>query len=146
MDLTNEWVSQEFENLAHVLYDYDHNLRLEMVPVADWPNLIDKSKVFRVIDINRNVIVMHFSSLVSPSDILANIWSMDQNHNDVVANMDTKNAAIRALEMKKNLDEIEAQKDFAMFVAKNQKSRWVHNGRVKDEHFRDKGPVRKTIL
>jgi hypothetical protein len=145
MSHVDDWVSAEFQNLAEVLYDYDHNLALEMVPVAEWPNLVDKSKVFRVVDTHRNKIVMHFDSLVSPQDILARIWSMDQTHNDVVTNLDTKNAAIQALQMKKNLDEIEAQKDFVAFVAKNTKSRWTHEGRVRDEHFRDLGSVRKVI-
>jgi len=141
----DEWISAEFQNLAEVLYDYDHKLALEMVPLSEWDKLTDKSKVFRVVDTNRNVIVMYFSSLASPTDILARIWSMDQNKNNVVANLDARNAAEQALQMKKNLDEMEEKKEFAMFVAKNEKSRWTHDGRVRDEHFRDKGPVRRHI-
>jgi len=141
----DEWISQEFQNLAEVLSDYDPYLALEMVPLAEWDKLIDKSKVFRVIDTRKNQIVLYADSLASPQDILARVWSMDQNKNNVVANLDARNAAAQALQMRKNLDEIEAQKDFALFVAKNQKSRWVHEGRVKDEHFRDLGSVRKVI-
>lgn len=145
MDQIDEWVSAEFQNLAEVLSDYDHNLALEMVPPSEWHNLIDKSKVFRVVDTLRNKIVMHFDSLASPEDILTRIWSMDQTHNKVVANLDARNAAAQALQMKKHLDEIEAQKDLVLFIAKNTKSRWVHDGRVRNEHFQDLGPVRKHI-
>lgn len=145
MNQIDEWISQEFQNLAEVLSDYDPYLALEMVPLAEWDKLIDKSKVFRVIDTRKNQIVLYADSLASPQDILARVWSMDQNKNNVVANLDARNAAAQALQMRKNLDEIEAQKDFALFVAKNQKSRWVHEGRVKDEHFRDLGSVRKVI-
>lgn len=145
MDHVEEWVSQEFQNLADVLYDYDRNLRLEMVHVADWAHLVDKSKVFRVVDTHRNKVVLYAGSISNPEDILARVWSMDQNHNNVVANMDARNAAIEALQMRKNLDEMEAQKDFALFIIKNQKSNWHHDGRVYDEHFRNKGPVRKVI-
>lgn len=146
MDLVDEWVSQEFENLAHVLYDYDHNLRLEMVPRSEWDHLVDKSKIFRVIDINRNVVVMYFNGLASPTDILARVWSMDQNKNNVVANLDARNAAAQALEMNKHIEEMEEQKEFARFIIKNEKSRWTHEGRVRDEHFRDLGPVKKHIV
>jgi hypothetical protein len=141
----DEWVSQEFQNLADVLHDYDHNLALEMVPVAEWGKLVDKSKVFRVVDTKRNKIVLYADSLASPQDILARLWSMDQQHNKVVTNMDAKNLAIQALELKRRLDEFEEQREFALFIAKNQKSNWHHEGRVRDEHFRDKGPVRKVI-
>ena len=145
MNHIDEWVSQEFENLAHVLYDYDPYLALEMVPVAEWGNLVDKSKVFRVIDTRKNQIVLYADSLTTPQDILARIWSMDQQHNSVVTNLDAKNAAVQALQMKKYLDEQEAKKDLVLFIAKNTKSRWTHEGRVRDEHFRDLGPVRKVV-
>lgn len=146
MNQVDEWVSQEFQNLAEVLSDYDPYLALEMVPVAEWGNLVDKSKVFRVVNIQRNQIVLYADSLAAPQEILARVWSMDQNKNNVVANLDAKNAAIQALQMKKHLDEIEAEKDLVLFIAGNTKSTWHHEGRVKDEHFRDKGPVRKVII
>jgi hypothetical protein len=142
---SDRWISAEFQNLAEVLSDYDQNLALEMVPLSEWGNLIDKSKVFRVVDTKRNNIVMYFDSLVSPQDILARIWTMDQGKHNVVASMDARNAALQALEMKKHLDKIEAQKEFSLFIAKNERSRWKHEGRVRDEHFRDLGPVKKHI-
>lgn len=145
MDQIDEWVSAEFQNLAEVLHDYDPYLALEMVPVAEWGNLVDKSKVFRVVDTRKNQIVLYADSLAAPQEILARVWSMDQNKNNVVTNLDVKNAAIQALQMRKNLDEIEAQKDFVKFIASNTRSRWVHEGRVRDEHFRDQGSVRKHI-
>lgn len=145
MDQVDEWVSQEFQNLADVLSDYDHNLALEMVPVAEWGNLVDKSQVFRVVDTLRNKIVLYADSLSSPQDILARLWSMDQTHNKVVANLEAQNAAAQALMMRKHMDEMAEQREFAFFIIKNQKSRWVHEGRVRDEHFNDKGSVRKHI-
>ena len=145
MNQIDEWVSAEFANLAEVLSDYDHNLVLEMVPVAEWGNLIDKSKVFRVVDTRKNQIVLYADSLASPQDILARVWSMDQQHNKVVTNLDARNAAAQALQMKRHLDEIEAQKDFNLFLARNTKSRWIHEGRIRDEHFNDLGSP-KTVI
>lgn len=145
MDLVDGWVSQEFQNLADVLYDYDPNLALDMVPVAEWGQLVDKSKVFRVVDTARNQIIMYADSLAHPQDILARIWGMDQRHNDVITNLEIKNAAVQALDLRRKLDEMEEQKEFVLFVARNTKSRWTHEGRVRDEHFNDLGPVRKVI-
>ena len=141
----HEWVSQEFENLAHVLNDYDPNLYLEMVPSSEWDNLVDKTKVFRVVDTKRKHIVLYASMIESPADILGRVWAMDQNKNDVVTMMDAKNRAAEALKANKMADELEAQRDFALFIAKNQKSRWKHDGKIYDEHFRNQGSG-KTYL
>lgn len=145
MQLGDEWVSQEFQNLAHVLNDYDENLFLEMVPKEHWDDLIDKSKIFRVVDTKRNAIVCYASVIDSPQDILARVWTMDQDKNDVVAQMDAKNRAAEALMLNKHAEELEAQKDLSLFIAKNTKSRWKHEGRMRDEHFNDLGPARTHI-
>src|SRR5215213_203300 len=104
MDLIDEWVSAEFQNLAEVLHDYDPYLALEMVPVADWVHLIDKSKVFRVIDTRRNHIVCHANSLANPTEILARVWGMDQRKNDVLTNLEIQNRAAQALQLRKMED------------------------------------------
>jgi hypothetical protein len=145
MNQIDEWVSAEFQNLAEVLSDYNPYLALEVVPLNEWGNLIDKSKIFRVVDTRNNQIILYADSLSSPQDILARVWSMDPSKTDVLANLDARNAAAQALQMKKHLDEIEEQKDFVLFLAKNTKSRWTHKGRVRDEHFRDLGPVARHI-
>lgn len=135
----DDWVCQEFANLAQVLYDYDDCLRLEMVLVAERHLLIDKSKIFRVVDTKRNKIVLYADGLTRPQEILARIWSMDQTYNKVVDNIDRQNEAAQALALKKLVDEQEAQRDLSLFIAKNQKSRWRHAGRIRDEHFNDLG-------
>jgi hypothetical protein len=140
------WVSAEFQRLAEVLSDYDHNLVLEMVPVEYWKDLVDKSKIFRVVDTLRNKIVLYADSLANPQDILARVWSMDQTYNHVVANVDARNAAAQALQLKEHQEQLDAEKDLVLFIAKNTKSRWKHGDRMKDEHFNDLGPVRKHIV
>lgn len=139
MDQIDGWVSAEFQNLAEVLSDYDPYLALEMVPVAERDKLTDMSKIFRVVDTKRNKIVLYADILTQPKEILARIWSMDQTYNKVVSNIDRQNEAAQALMMKKHLDEIEERKELALFIAKNQKSRWRHDGRIRDEHFNDLG-------
>lgn len=145
MSHIDEWVSAEFQRLAEVINDYDPYLFLEMVPVAEQANLMDKSKVFRIIDDRNNKIVLYADSLANPPDILARLWSMDSKHGNVLQRMDAHNAAVEALKLKEQLDGRAAAIDFTSFVIKNTKSRWTHEGRVRDDEFRDLGPVRKVI-
>lgn len=145
MSQVDTWVSYEFERLAQVIADYDPYLVLEMVPPQFHKDLIDKSKVFRIIDTRINKIVMYADSLSRPDEILAAIWSMDSKNGPVVVRLDALNAAKEALKLKEEMDERERIKDFVAFVGKNTKSRWMHEGRVWDEEFRDLGPVRKVV-
>lgn len=139
------WVSAEFQRLAEIVNDYDPYLFLEMVPVAEQHNLIDKSKVFRIVDDRNKKIVMYADSLSNPTDILARLWSMDQQHNSVVANLDARNRAVEALKLKEEIDKREAMMDFSAFVIKNTKSRWEHEGQVFDDEFRRLGP-KSTVI
>jgi hypothetical protein len=145
MSNVDEWVSAEFQNLAELINQYDQHLWLEWIPPEHQKDLLDKSKVFRIVDDRTNTIVMYADSLSNPQDILAQLWSKDCSKNDVVAQMDARNAAMEALRNKQIIDEREARKDFAAFVFKNTKSRWVHEGRVKDDEFRDLGPKQRHI-
>jgi len=139
------WVSAEFERLAQVINDYDQHLFLEFIPPERQADLDDKNKCFRIVDDRNNKIVLYADSLSNPVAILERLWNMDSAHGNVLNRLDTHNAAIEAFRLRGQLDEREAIKDCAAFVGKNQKSRWTHEGRVKDEHFRDLGPVRKVI-
>lgn len=142
----DRWVSAEFQRLAEIINDYDQHLFLEMVPFDQQQHLTDKSKVFRIVDDRNNKIVLYADSLSNPADILARLWSMDSGQGNVLARLDAHNAAVQVLELKKELEWREEQKEFTAFVAKNTKSRWVHNGRVRDDEFRDNGPVRTHII
>lgn len=145
MSEIDEWVSAEFQRLAEVINDYDEYLFLEMVPVAEQEKLNDKSKVFRIVDDRTKKVVLYADSLSNPADILARLWSMDSKYGNVLSRLDTHNAAVEALRLKEQIDKREAAKDFSAFIIKNTKSRWQHNGRVRDDEFRDLGPVRKVI-
>lgn len=145
MSHVDVWVSAEFERLAQIINDYDPYLFLEMVPVEAQKDLVDKKKVFRIVDDRNKKIVMYAESLARPDEILAALWSMDQVHGNVIVRMDTLNAAQEALKLKAQMDEREELKDFVAFVGKTTKSRWVHEGRVRDEEFRDLGSVRTVI-
>jgi hypothetical protein len=141
----HDYVSREFEILAQVVYEYDQNLRLEMIPFEHHHMLIDKSKVFRVIDIRNGSVVLTADSLSNPRDILERLFLADGTKHDPVAVMDARNAAIEALNNQRFIEEREAAKDFVSFVVRNQKSRWKHNGVMRDDEFRNLGPAQTHI-
>ncbi len=145
-DVVSQWVSQEFARLAEVINDYDHNLFLEWIPPERHADLTDKSKVFRIVDDRTKTIVMYFDSLANPQEILTRLYLADQAHVDPVAEMEARNIAAQRLDLERKIQEREAQKDLTLFIARNTKSRWHHNGRVRDEQFNDLGPVSKTII
>lgn len=145
MSHIDEWVSAEFQRLAEVINDYDHHLFLEQIPPHVRETINDKRMAFRIIDDRTNSVVLYADSLSNPKDILARLWSMDSNRGNVLARLDAQNAAVEALRLKEQIDGREAAKDFSAFVIANTKSRWIHNGRVRDDEFRDLGSVRKVI-
>lgn len=145
MSQVDEWVSAEFERLAEVIQDYDPNLFLEWIPPEKQIDLIDKKQCFRIVDDRTKTIVMYADSLCNPVAILEKLWSIDLKHGDVIARMDAHNAAIEALKLKEELDRREEAKDFVKFIAGNTKSRWRHDGRIRDDQFRDLGPIRTVI-
>ncbi len=145
MSQVDAWISAEFQNLAEVINDYDEHLFLEMVPLNQIDKLTDKSKVFRIIDDRTNKIVLYADSLANPKEILTRLWSMDVTKGDVITRLDIANNAAKALDLRKQIDEREAQKDLAAFVIKNTKSRWEHEGKIYDDEMRDLGPKQVVI-
>ncbi len=145
MSTADEWICAEFENLAQVINDYDSHLFLEHVPFAEHHKLVDKSKVFRIVDDRTNKIVLYADSLANPADILARLWSMDSTRGNVLMRLDAHNAAVQALEMRKKMDERAAALDLSIFIAKNTKSRWKHDGIIRDDEFRNLGSGRTVI-
>jgi hypothetical protein len=146
MSDVDAWVSAEFQRLAQVVSDYDHHLFLEWIPPERQETLDDKKKCFRIVDDRNGSIVLYADSLANPVEILERLWSMDKARGNVLSRLDAHNAAVQALQMREYLDKKEEALDLSLFIAKNKKSRWHHAGRVRDDEFRDLGPVRKVII
>ncbi len=142
----DDWICAEFANLAQVLCDYDEYLRLEMTPLNEWDKLYDKSKVFRVVDTRNNKVVLFADSLANPQEILARVWGMDQKNGNPFENLLIQERAQQALQMSKWLEEKEKLKDFSLFIFKNEKNYWHHEGRKRDAEFNDLGPLRKYFV
>lgn len=145
MSEIDNWVSAEFQRLAEIVNDYDPYLFLEEIPAHVRETINDKKLCFRIVDDRTKSVVLYADSLSNPKDILTRLWSMDSDKGNVLNRLDAANAAEQALQLKQRMDEQEALKDLTAFIIKNTKSRWHHEGRIRDDEFRDLGPVSRVI-
>lgn len=143
--MINEWISAEFNRLAEIIEEYDSYLELQWIPPEKRENQLDRDQCWRVIDTRTNSIVLFAKEYDPPTDILARIWGMDQKNGNPVRNMDAKNAAIAAMQLKEKIDQQESQLDLSIFILKNEKNYWIHEGRKRDADFNDLGSPKKHI-
>jgi hypothetical protein len=141
----NEWISAEFHRLAEIIEDYDAWLELRWIPPEKRESQLDKAQCYAVVDVRTNKIVLFANELDSPTAILARLWGSDSTKGNVLSRLDAHNAAVKAMQLKEDLDKKEAELDFSLFVFNNRKNFWVHDGRKRDADFRDLGSVRKVI-
>lgn len=141
----NDWISAEFHRLAEIIEDYDPYLELQWIPPEKREDQIDKARCYRIIDTRNNKLVLFANELDSPVSILERLWSMDSSRGNVVSRMDARNAAIMAMQLKEELDRQEAVLDLSIFILKNKKNYWIHEGRKRDADFRDLGSPKKII-
>lgn len=146
MNPLDDYICAEFSNLAQVLSDYDEYLALEMVPLNEWDRLIDKSKVFKVVDTRTGKPVLFADSLANPQEILARVWGMDQKNGNPFENLLIQERAAEALRLAKWLEEKEKLKEFSTWIFANEKNYWHHEGRKRDAEFNDLGPLRKYFV
>lgn len=144
--MIDEWISAEFNRLAEIIEDYDPYLELQYIPPGKRETQVDKSKCYRIVDTRNNKIVLFANELDSPVDILARLWGMDSAHGNVLTRLDAHNAAVKAMQLKEEIDAKEAELDLSNFILRNNKNYWLHNGRKRDADFRDLGSVRKHII
>jgi|SRR3990170_4321101 len=139
------WVSEEFARLAEMIQDYDRFLELRWIPPEQRLSLEDKSKPYVIWDTRIDSKVMFASELDPPVAILAKLFDIDNKNGDVLKRLDAYNNAVKAIELKKELERREEAMELSTFVIKNQKSRWRHNGNFYDDEFRNLGTGKKVI-
>jgi len=120
------WVSEDTERIARILKDYDPDLELRWIPPA---RREPGDKPFCVIHHAPNgshYVVGYFDKC--DENLLATIFNSDSTKNDPIAFADAKNAAERAILMKKQLDEAEERQDFIATLVKSNKHSFKHAG------------------
>lgn len=140
------WISAEFRRLGEIIQDYDPYLELRWIPPENRTEETDRARPFCIWDTRTNYPVFYFSEIESPVSVLAKLFDIDNKHGDVVARMDARNAAIKVMRLKEEMDKMEEANDFAAFVIKNEKSRWKHEGKTYNEEFKEDKEAKPRII
>lgn len=133
------WVSERFERLARVVEDYDPQFELRWIPPEHRTDPEDVSKCFAVFDVLTNTPVFFAGELDTPESILARLFDSDNKHGNVLERIDVHNAAVRALELKKEMDEAEERQErVAWYLKAAHKKNYIEmgKGRVLDDNLR----------
>lgn len=133
----DRWISEEFQRLAEIVQDYDHNLELRWIPPEKREDLIDKSKPFVVWDTSVNKPVFFCSEADTPVGILERLFKADNTKHDVLSNLEAHNAAVAAMKLKERMDKQEEDRDFAAFAIRNRRNYWKHKGTKYDSEMRE---------
>lgn len=138
------WVSEEFSRLAELIKDYDSYLELRWIP-PDKRTREDK-KPYVVIDTRINQPVLYASEEDPPVGILSKIYGADEKNGNTLQNLDLHNTAVRAMEIKKNMDELEDAHDRAKFFLRSPFNYMKMNGKKYDDQRRVIDDSRRYII
>src|SRR6266496_3742856 len=112
---TGRWVSEHYERLARVVQDYDPQFELRWIPPEARTDPEDRKKPYVIWDLVTNSAVMFASELDTPEDILTRMFMGDNSKGNALERLDAHNAAVKAMEMKEQLDLSEERQDYAAF-------------------------------
>lgn len=128
------WVDENFERLARVVQDYDHNLVLAWIPTDKRTR--DDKKPYAVVDTRTGHPVMYASELETPVDILERLFNADNNKGNVLDRLEARENAEKALRMKEWIDRKDEANDMAKFFIKSPLHTIKHNGKKFDHQRR----------
>lgn len=120
------FVSEKQARVAEILSDYDPTIRLAWIP----PDKREPGdKPFAVIKREESG---HEYAICYADEcderLLERVWSMDSSKHDILAVMDARNAAIKALELKKQMEEMEEAHDLSASILRSPLNTYRHNG------------------
>jgi hypothetical protein len=116
------WVSEKFERLARVVQDYDPQFELRWIPPDQRETPDERSKPYVIWDTISNSAAFFASELDTPEDILTKLFEGDNTKHNVLERLDARNAAIKALEMKEQMDLAEERREYATWLMETNKN------------------------
>ena len=134
---TGVWVNEHFERLARVVQDYDPQFELRWIPPAARTDPEDRKKPYVIWDLFTNTPVLFASELDTPEDILARLFDADNKQGDVLQRLDAHNAAVKAMQMKEQMDAAEEKREYIEFLIGTKKNYiQLGKGRKVDDQLR----------
>lgn len=131
------WVSETYERLARVVQEYDPQFELRWIPPDQRETPSDVTKCYVIWDVAANAPVLFAGELDTPESILGRLFDSDNKHGNVLDRIEAHNAAIKALEMKAELDANEEKLEkIAWLIGTKKNYINMGNGRVVDDQLR----------
>lgn len=130
-DEEGHFLSQDHLRIAEIIKDYNPDLELAWIPPEN--RLVDDKELpFAVIcrpPGGKPYVVFQLAEDEVDHRVLQRIFEADGTKNDVLASLEKKEAALKLIEMKKQMEAAEERREFAASVFKSPKSVYRHNGR-----------------
>lgn len=122
------WVSEEYAQIAEIIHDYDKHLQLAWIP-PEQRN--DKTPPFAVLETSGDGqvnIVFTIKENELDHRVLARLFAGDTHNKDVMAMLESDEAARKALELKKKMEIAEERRDIISTIVKSPLHTFRHNG------------------
>lgn len=126
------WISDKVSRIVEVINDYDPMIEVEWIS-AD--KRLPTDPAFRLVEktADGRKFIMFYVNTEAEFDesVLARIFNSDAMKNPLsLAAIDAKNAAVKLIKAKEQMDELEEAHDLASHIYKSPKARYRHNGVV----------------
>lgn len=134
---SGHWVNEHFERLARVIEDYDPQFELRWIPPEARSDPEDRKKPYVVWDTYTDTPVFFASEMDTPESILTTLFNADNKHGNVLERLDAHNNAVRALELKAEMDKREEKMDYVSWLIGTKKNYiTLPGGRRVDDQLR----------
>lgn len=113
------WVSAEHQRIAQIIHDYDPTLSLAWVPPEN--RTLNEEHPFAVVGVdkeNKPYVVMRLRESEVDHRVLERLWSVDNAQGNVLSNLEAKEAALRAIELQKQIEDAEEAAELAAWAIK----------------------------
>lgn len=113
------WVNADVMRVAQIINEYDPNLRLVWIEPEN--RTVHDDKPYAVVGTDgqgREYFVMRLSEAEMDHRVLERLWTQDNGNGDVLAALDAKNAALKAIELKKEIERQEEARELAAWMIK----------------------------
>lgn len=111
------WVNGDYERLGRIVKDYDSRLALAWIP----PDAREAHEQFpyAIIDERTGDVVFCITATETPVDILERLFRSDATKGNVLDRLADRQAAAKAWEYKKNMDELKEAEELALFMVRS---------------------------
>lgn len=126
------WISDRVSRIVEIIKDYDDRIDVQWIPPETRGVNDPEFRLVTLDSLGKPYVMFYVQSQAEFDErTLARIFSSDNAKNPLTLSaLDAHNAAVKAVQMKEQMERMEEANDFAHHVFKSPKARYRHNGRV----------------